>query len=129
MTYRIARDGQLYGPYTEEELRKYLASGNILLTDLAQSEASDQWLPVGQLFPPVIPNAGKVIATTTLYPNPPDLPWWLAIIIEIFTGGLFFIAWDIVESWWMYRVNPRSIAVWLYIASAVLFLLYLPVGL
>ena len=48
MTYQVSRNGQLYGPYTLEDLQRYVASGNILPTDMAKSEdmmegdASDQ---------------------------------------------------------------------------------------
>ena len=38
MPYQVSRNGQTYGPYTLEDLQRYVASGNILLTDLAKSE-------------------------------------------------------------------------------------------
>jgi hypothetical protein len=34
MNYFITRDGQQYGPYTLADLQRYVASGEILLTDL-----------------------------------------------------------------------------------------------
>ncbi len=49
MQYQVSREGQLYGPYTLEDLRRYVASGNILLTDLAKSEDSPNWVPVAQI--------------------------------------------------------------------------------
>ncbi len=39
MHYQISRNGQMYGPYTLEDLQRYLASGNILPTDMAKTEA------------------------------------------------------------------------------------------
>jgi hypothetical protein len=39
MNYFISRDGTQYGPYTLADLQRYVASGNILVTDLARSEA------------------------------------------------------------------------------------------
>ncbi len=50
MHYRISRNGQLYGPYTLEDLKRYLASGNILTTDLARSEEMQEWRPVSQIM-------------------------------------------------------------------------------
>ena len=50
MHYRISRNGQLYGPYTLEDLERYLASGNILPTDLAKSDEMGEWLPVAQIL-------------------------------------------------------------------------------
>jgi hypothetical protein len=128
MTYRIARDGQVFGPYSLLELQRYLASGHVLLTDLAQSESMQEWLPVEQLFPrlpteaPVQPGG-----LPRLYRNPPDLPWWVALIVGICTLGLFFQIWDIVEATWMRRINPASIALYLYIAEGIVYLLKLPV--
>ena len=50
MHYQISRNGQLYGPYTLEDLERYLASGNVLPTDLAKSEEMPDWIPVSQLL-------------------------------------------------------------------------------
>ena len=57
MLYTISRNGQTFGPYTPEDVQRYLASGNILPTDLAHSDAAaadaeqgQGWLPVAQLF-------------------------------------------------------------------------------
>jgi hypothetical protein len=33
MHYQISRNGQEYGPYTLEDLQRYLASGNVMPTD------------------------------------------------------------------------------------------------
>lgn len=131
MTYRIARNGQTFGPYTEAEVRQYLQSGNILLSDLAQIEGTIDWVPVMELFPlaeaaqarPPMPAQSGSLA---LFPDPPDLPWWLALIFGLFTGGLFFIAWDIVQAAWLKRVQPASNALALYIALAVVYLMRLP---
>jgi hypothetical protein len=38
MLYHVTRGGQTYGPYTLEDLKKYVASGNVLPTDLAKSD-------------------------------------------------------------------------------------------
>ena len=38
MTYQVLRNGQMYGPYTLEDLQRYVASGNVLPTDMAKSE-------------------------------------------------------------------------------------------
>jgi len=50
MHYQISRNGQIYGPYTLEDLQRYLASGNVLATDLAKSEEMADWLPVAQIL-------------------------------------------------------------------------------
>ena len=127
MTYRIARNGTIHGPYSVAEVQRYLASGNILPSDLAQGETMDEWLPVGDLFP-----AAPVIAPVhpgglpALFRDPPNLPWWVALLLEILTAGIFFVIWDLVEAAWMRRVERSSIALYFYIAAALLFLVNVP---
>ncbi len=132
MNYNIARNGQMFGPYSAAEVRQYIASGNILLSDLAQVVGAADWVPVVELFPlaatphtaPAQATAGSVGAA--LYPDPPDLPWWLATLLAIATGGIFIVIWDIVQAAWLRRVKPASNALALYVALAVVYLLRLP---
>src|ERR1700753_3656994 len=107
MTYRIARGAEVFGPYAAEEVYRLLAAGNIVPTDLAQGERVQEWRPVGELFP------APLIGAALLFPDPPDLPWWLALLLGIVTGGLFFVIWDIVEAAWVGRGYAKSGALWL----------------
>ena len=97
MTYQLSRNGQLYGPYTLDDLRRYLASGNVLLTDLVKSDSPTDppadWLPVSQLLsaeplppqtfiqpeaPAANPIPGEASAPWTAPPNQPSqstAPW------------------------------------------------------
>jgi GYF domain 2 len=120
MTYKIARGAQVFGPYAADEVYRLLAAGNIVPTDLAQGEGMQDWRPVGELFP------APLIGTIMLYPDPPNLPWWVALLLGIVTGGLFFVVWDIVEAAWMRRVWERSAALGLYVVVAILYVLRLP---
>jgi hypothetical protein len=132
MLYHVSRNGQTYGPYTLEDLQRYVASGNVLLTDLAKGDDMADWVPVSQVLgvsapvspvPPVTaggyaepayaPGAG-------LYPDPPNLHWALVLLFSIFTCGLFGTIWEFVQAAWMRRVNPRSNAIFLYIAHAII---------
>jgi hypothetical protein len=99
---------------------RLLASRNIVPTDLAQGEAMQEWRPVGELFPT------RPMGATMLFPDPPDLPWWVALLLGIVTGGLFFVIWDIVEAAWMRSVSERSVALALYVVVAILYVLRLP---
>src|SRR5215469_4086372 len=117
MTYRISRGAEVFGPYAAEEVRRLLAAGSIVPTDLAQVDGRQEWLAVGELFP--APWAMQ-------FPDPPDLPWWIALILGILTGGLFFVIWDIVEAAWMKRVSEKSVALGLYVVVAILYVLRLP---
>ena len=56
MHFHISRNGQTYGPYTLEDLQRYVSTGNVLLTDMAKSEEMADWIPVSQLLtPPAAP--------------------------------------------------------------------------
>ena len=79
-----------------------------------------EWRPVGELFP------APAMGARMLFPDPPDLPWWVALLLGILTGGLFFVLWDIVEAAWMRRVSERSAALGLYVVVAILYVLRLP---
>lgn len=54
MQIHINRDGQNYGPYSLDEARQYLASGNLIETDLAWFEGAANWMPLSQV-PGVVP--------------------------------------------------------------------------
>jgi hypothetical protein len=49
MQIHIVRDGQPFGPYTEEEVRDYLAEGALLPTDLAWHEGLKDWIAIDQV--------------------------------------------------------------------------------
>jgi len=141
MQYHIARDGQTYGPYTLEDLRRYLASGNVLPTDLAKSDDMPDWIPVSQLlgsaaaaqgYPqpaaPTTAPAGTYSAAPGVYPDAPNLHWGLVLLLAFFTCTLFMFIWNLVLSSWMRRVKPNSTAIFYYATAAVLALLGAIVG-
>jgi hypothetical protein len=128
MRYLIARDGNIFGPYTTTEVELYLGSGHILPTDLAQIENGEEWLPVEEFFPAVssAPENPQPGGLPRLFPDPPNLPWWVALILGVVTSLAFFVVWDILESAWLRRVERGSTALWLYIGVAVLYVAKLP---
>ncbi len=50
MHYQVSRNGQMYGPYTLEDVQRYVASGNVLMSDMVKSEEMPEWIPVSQLL-------------------------------------------------------------------------------
>ncbi len=124
MNYFILRDGQEYGPYTLADLQRYVASGQILLTDMARSEGMTEPQPVSQIVgtipvPVAAPYqpAGPVMPD---YPDPPNLHWGLVLLFGILTCGMFSIVWDLILAAWMKKVAPQSRALYYYIAEAIL---------
>ncbi len=134
MPYHVSRNGQMYGPYTLEDLQRYVASGNVLLTDLAKSEEMPEWLPVAQILGtssgtpspdlPVPPSAPAYLqAAGAAYPDPPNLNWGLELLLGLFTCGLFVVVWNLVIAAWAKRVQPSSNALMYYIIATVLVVL------
>lgn len=139
MPYLVARAGQTYGPYTLEDLQRYVASGNVLLTDLAKSDEMADWLPVAQILnpatavnnlagvpvpppayaPPAAPYGQPAYAVSP-YPDPPNLHWALVLVLAIFSCGLFAVIWDFVQVLWMKRVEPQTRAFPYFITYALL---------
>jgi hypothetical protein len=152
MTYQVSRNGQMYGPYTLEDLQRYVASGNILPTDMAKSEEMPDWLPVAQILATAgaastpgftgtagyTGEAGAAIPaaayagpptypqpTGIAYPDPPNLHWALELVLGFFTCGLFVVVWNLVIASWANRIQPASKALMFYIAATVLIVLNL----
>ena len=134
MNYQVSRNGQLYGPYTLDDLRRYVDSGNVLLTDLACAEGGTDWVPVSQVLgmPAQAATGGLPYGATPYaagpayagsaapaYVDPPNLNWILVLVFGILTCGLFIFIWDLVQSAWMKRVLPSSRALIFYIAAFV----------
>ena len=136
MNFQVSRNGQMYGPYTLAELERYVASGNVLPTDLAKSEDMAEWLPVSQILARDAPGGASASPAYGAVPpgtpyqapyggaiggaaDPPNLSWILVIVFSIFTCGLFSFVWDLVQAAWMRRVQPGANALFLYIAAIV----------
>jgi hypothetical protein len=141
MQYQVSRNGQTYGPYTLEDLQRYVASGNVLLSDLAKSEEMPDWLPVAQILnvpaqaaPP--PSYQPSYSSTphpampyplaaypdsaNQYPDPPNLHWGLLLLLGILTLGLFTVVYDIIQILWLKKINPTTKVLAYYIAFIVL---------
>lgn len=146
MHYHVARNGQIYGPYTLEDLQRYLASGHVLPSDSAKSEEMGDWVPVSQILgtpagavpfaaatpgfgtpvPPAYPPSASGSAS---YPpgfaleGPPDLHWGLVLLFDVLTCSLFQLIWNLVLAAWFRRIYPPTKILLLYIVSAVLIIL------
>ena len=142
MTYQVSRNGQMYGPYTLEDLQRYVASGNILGTDMAKSEDMPDWLPVAQILgttgttgagapagPTAIPTPAYAAPSTypqpsgVAYPDPPNLHWGLELLLGFLTCGFFVVVWNLIIASWANRIQPASKALMYYIAATALIVL------
>jgi hypothetical protein len=133
MTYQVSRNGQMYGPYTLEDLQRYVASGNVLPTDLAKSEDMPDWLPVAQILGTATAPTATIPVTPAAYPqqpgvaypDPPNLNWGLELLFSFLTCGIFVVVWNLIIASWANRVQPASKALMYYIIATVLIVLHL----
>ncbi len=131
MPYQVSRNGQMYGPYTLDDLQRYVASGHVLYTDMAKSEDMPEWLPVSRILDIQVPGAPPAYAaassyaqpSASAYPDPPNLNWALELLLGFLTCILFVIAWNLVIAAWARRVQPASNALTYYIVATVLMVL------
>lgn len=134
MKYYIRRDLNEYGPYTLADLQRYVAQGNIVLTDLTRSEGMTDWVPVSQVIgnipapAPAYPVAGGMayggtpagavyggvamsgVPGAVSYPNgpvPPDFHWALVLLISFFCG-IFQLVWFFVEVSFIKKIRPEN---------------------
>lgn len=128
MTYQVSRNGQMYGPYTLEDLRRYVASGNVLAGDMAKSEEMPEWASVAQILGMPVASAPIYAAPAGYaapvagagYQDPPNLNWGLELLLGFLTCGLFVVVWNLVIAAWAKRVEPASKALMFYIIATVL---------
>jgi hypothetical protein len=146
MHYHVSRNGQTYGPYTLEDLQRYVASGNILATDLAKTDEMTDWVPVGEILgaqaAPAAPafetpgyanpsyaNPGyaasgyvdaaqaQAAIAASPYPDAPNLHWGLYWLFSWLTCTLFSKVMTLVNAAWLKRVQPNSMALVTYAAQ------------
>jgi hypothetical protein len=121
MNYFVLRNDQQYGPYTLADLQRYVASGNVLVTDLTRSEGMTDWVPVSQVIGNIpVPVAAPMPAVSAgvMYPNPPDLHWGIALLLMFVTCGIFNWVWVFVQAAWVRKVQPQTKCM-VYLAVAV----------
>jgi hypothetical protein len=147
MKYYIQRQLNEYGPYTLADLQRYVAQGSIQLADLTRSEGMTDWVPVSQVIgnipiPLAAGTAAGAYAEGTVYGGsgtiydgsitgfgiqavpmqgtlivPPDFHWGLVLLIGVFTCGLFFSVWMIIEGAFVRKIKPNSKGLFLIIAA------------
>jgi hypothetical protein len=138
MKYYIQRGINEYGPYTLADLQRYVAQGNIAMTDLARSEAMTEWTPVSQIVgnipvaPPPVPQAavpaGAALAAApsagTVYAGAPaavgtapamavggPVPpdlHWGLVLLIGFFCGIFQLVWLFIEAAFVKKIKPDS---------------------
>ncbi|MEM1223943.1 MAG: DUF4339 domain-containing protein [Verrucomicrobiota bacterium] len=72
MEYFVSKDGQQWGPYTEEELRSHVSTHSFSRDELAWHEGAKAWKPIHELItlasaapPPPAPTVNVVANVTS----------------------------------------------------------------
>lgn len=144
MKYYIQRGVNEYGPYTLADLQRYVAQGNIAMTDFTRSEGMTDWVPVSQVIGnipvpvaplaaggaayPGAPAAGPVYGAAPAYGTtpgqaqiaglmPPDFHWALVLLIGAFTCGIFQLVWQFIEAAFVRKLRPDNKGMLLYIVG------------
>jgi len=86
MQVHIDRNGERFGPYSEEDINAYLANGTLLLTDLAWHEGLPAWVPLSQTS-----GVGQTMPHVEYVNGKPKT-------VRAFSGKLlfFWIGWSII---------------------------------
>jgi hypothetical protein len=129
MDYRVKRGDQTFGPYSLTDLQRYVQSGNVLLEDLAQSEAMSDWVPVRQVLGDIPATAMTPAASTwvtapavALVDLPPNLHWAIVLVLNIVTRQLFNLIWALVLANWGRKLignNKPMVLVAMYPAAII----------
>ena len=136
MPITVTRAGQSYGPYSLEDLHRYVASGNILPTDLAVSDDHPQPRTVAELLAaaaPVPPPTGLPPAPWNQTQNGPGdafqhpsvtpgsaalaaYPWFPVsttkfVVMSLCTFGLYHVYWT-YKQWDRLRDRGEDVMPW-----------------
>jgi uncharacterized RDD family membrane protein YckC len=67
----IGRNGERFGPYTDDEIRQWLRDGTCRPDELGWYDGMVDWRPLGELFPDENPVAAEGVPPVSLPPSPP----------------------------------------------------------
>jgi hypothetical protein len=135
MEYFVQHAEQKYGPYTLAEVQQYVQSGQLLSTDLAQSEGMTDWVPVSQILGNIpLPQLAQPVSAIPVQGPvalPPNLHWAVLLVLVIFTRQLFNWIWIFVQANWARRLsgnNKAMVMVAMYPAGLIAGLIAIGAG-
>lgn len=149
MKYLIHRGGQQYGPYSVDELRQFVASGNILSSDMAWAQGMPAWVPVSQIIgavaapaPAPAPAPAYTPAPSYQAPSPafaqppaaapvrqsspapgggpmPPSMHWALVLVISVICGFFALIWMFVQASFVKKLDPNNKSIMMFILSFV----------
>ncbi|KAF1004145.1 MAG: hypothetical protein GAK28_04164 [Luteibacter sp.] len=128
----LGRGQEKFGPYAESVIRQWLIEGKVKLSMLAWVDGMESWRPLHEVLglapestpPPMPPGAFGSLApsdaSVLALPEPPNLHWFLVLLLCIPTLGLMGVIWPFVQASWIKKIDPSSKATNWLIASMLL---------
>lgn len=130
MSYWLSRDGQQFGPYSLEDLRRMLALGQAGPRDWAWKEGMPQWVPLlsvtsgakpGTAFGPSVTSGQHASFQEAYVPNfnliPPDIHWIWILVLALPTLGIFPFIWFLNMTAFGRKLDPDETPMYLAIAG------------
>jgi hypothetical protein len=139
MNYFVKRGEEKFGPYSLADMQQYVQSGNISLSDMAQSEGMSEWVPVSQVLGNIpVPATGYAAAAAPamepaieLVPLAPNLHWAVLLLLDVVTRQLFNLIWALVQANWARKLikdNKPLVLVAMYPAGIIAGILAAVIG-
>jgi uncharacterized protein DUF4339 len=99
----ISRDGQIYGPYTPEELREHLATGHASLDDLSRHEGLTEWVPLSAIIGTAMGTAAPKANSDSLVQLPSEPEPFYHHVSALKFSLLSLCSCGLYELFWFYR--------------------------
>ena len=110
----LGRDGQTLGPYSNAQLRLFLAEGRIAAADLVWWEGESEWQPIAQVLPDLDTNYATVGVSRSqpAEPTSPGVAYHHVspvkfAILSVVTLGIYELFW-FYRSWKYVRQRDQS---------------------
>ncbi len=97
MNIVILKNGQKHGPFSEEDVIKFLKSGRLILSDLGWREGLAGWTPLSQLLGPAAAHIPPPPPGSASVTQPPSSSYSNAEILRI-AGFQKILIWVVVAS-------------------------------
>jgi hypothetical protein len=111
--FHLSRDGQTLGPYSDEELRQFLAEGRLTANDFVWWEGQADWRPASEVFDVLSPDrAAEPAHPVSAEPALPAVAYHHVAplkfaILSVATLGLYDLFW-FYKNWKYVRQRDQS---------------------
>ncbi len=150
-TIWIGQNGEKYGPYSEANVRQWMAEGKFAPDAFAWCEGMPDWVPLSRFFataanassrrppppPSFRPESGShsdesfsaqrhgqapfEATSRNEIPLPPSLHWGLVLFFTMITFGIFGLVWSFIQANWIRKIDSQSKVTWLLVIALICF--------